>query len=105
MTLHDYISLTWRYGKIQFLVGAVYNLFCAALLAGEVSYAFFVDAFIIKALITAVTLYLVRQFRGRDDIFFYINLGLSRRKLQTSIILVDFLMLAVPLTIVLLIYG
>jgi hypothetical protein len=48
---------------------------------------------------------LVRQFRDRDAIFFYINLGLSRRKLQLSVLLVDFLFLAILLTTVMLIHG
>ena len=69
------------------------------------SYAFYIDAFILKAVVYAITYYLVRQFRGRDAIFFYINLGLSRRKLQLSVLLVDFLVLAILLTTVMLIYG
>ena len=105
MTLGNRISLTWRYGKAQLLIGAVYNLFCTGLLAGEVSYTFFVDAFILKAALTAITLYLAHQFRDRDAIFFYINLGFSRRKLQISVILTDFLALATLLTSVLLIHG
>ena len=105
MTLGNRISLTWRYGKVQLLIGAVYNLFCAGLLAGEVSYTFFVDAFILKAVLTAIILYLVHQFRDRDAIFFYINLGLSRRKLQISVILADFLALAILLTTVLIFHG
>ena len=105
MTLRDRISLTWRYGKAQLLIGAVYNLFCTGLLAEQVSYTFFVNSFILKALLTAVTLYLVKQFSDRDAIFFYINLGLSRRKLQVSVILADFLALALLLTAVLLIHG
>ena len=105
MTLGDRISLTWRFGKAQLLIGAVYNLFCAGLLAEQVSYTFFVDSFILKAVLTAITLYLVKQFRDRDAVFFYINLGLSRRKLQISVILADFLMLAILLTSILLIRG
>ena len=53
----------------------------------------------------AVTLYLAVQLRGRDAGFFYINLGLSRRKLQLSVLLVDFAALAILLTIVLLLHG
>lgn len=53
----------------------------------------------------AITLYLVKQFRDRDTIFFYINLGLSRRKLLISVILIDFLSLAVLMAIVYLICG
>ena len=56
-------------------------------------------------MVTAITVYLVKQFRDRDAIFFYINLGLSRRKLLTSVILIDFLALAVLMTIIFFIYG
>ena len=92
MTLRDRISLTWRYGKGIFLIGAVYNLVCAG-------------SFILKVALLAITMYLVKQFRDRDAIFFYINLGLSRRKLLTSVILIDFLALAVLMTIIFFIFG
>lgn len=105
MTFSERIRLTWNYGKPMFLVGGIYNAFCAFLLAKGFSYSFFVDAFILKVFLTAVTLFLVKQFRDRDAIFFYINLGLSRRKLLISVILADFLVLAVLLTIVLLVHG
>lgn len=78
---------------------------CAKLQADGFSYAFMVDSFIIKAVLTAITVYLMEQFRGRDAIFFYINLGLSHRKLLTSVILIDFLVLAILMTIMHLIYG
>ena len=105
MTLPERIRLTWNYGKPMFLVGGIYNAFCTFLLAKGFSYSFFVDAFILKVFLTAVTLFLVKQFRDRDAFFFYINLGLSRRKLLISVVLADFLVLAVLLTIVLQIYG
>lgn len=105
MTLRDRISLTWRYGKGIFLIGAVYNLVCAGLQSGGFSYMFLVDSFILKAVITAITVYLGKQFRDRDAIFFYINLGLSRRKLLTSVILADFLALAFLMTIMYFIHG
>ena len=105
MTLRDRISLTWRYGKAQFVVGAVYNLVCMRFLLMEISYTFFVDCFIFKVFVTAPILYLTSKFRDRDAIFFYINLGLSRRKLLVSIILVDFLVLALLMSVMHLIYG
>jgi hypothetical protein len=105
MTLRDSISLTWRYGKGLFLIGGVYNLVCAGFQSGGFSYTFLVDSFIIKVVIIAITLYLMKQFRDRDAIFFYINLGLSRRKLLINVILIDFLSLAVLMAIVHLIYG
>ena len=69
------------------------------------SYTFMVDSFILKGVLMAITLYLVKQFRDRDAIFFYINLGLSRRKLFISVVLIDFLSLAVLMAIMHLIYG
>ena len=56
MTLHDRISLTWRYGKAQLLIGAVYNLVCMNYLLRGISYTFFVDCFIVKVLVTAITM-------------------------------------------------
>ena len=105
MTLRDRISLTWRYGKGIFLIGAVYNVVCAGFQSGGFSYSFMVDSFIIKAVVTAIAVYLTDQFRDRDAIFFYINLGLSRGRLLFSVILVDFLALALLMTIMRLIYG
>ena len=105
MTLRDRISLTLRYGRAQLLIGAVYNLVCMNYLLSEISYTFFVDCFIIKVVVTSITLYLVSRFRDRDAIFFYINLGLSRRKLLISVILIDFLSLAVLMAIIHLLYG
>ena len=64
-----------------------------------------VDSFILKVALLAITMYLVKQFRDRDAIFFYINLGLSRRKLLISVALIDFLSLAVLMAIMHLIYG
>ena len=69
------------------------------------SYTFMVDSFILKGVLMAITLNLVKQFRDRDAIFFYINLGLSRRKLLISVVLIDFLSLAVLMAIMHLIYG
>ena len=105
MTLRDRISLTLRFGKALFLIGAVYNVVCAGFQAGGFSYTYMVDSFIIKAVVTAIAVYLLNHFRDRDAIFFYINLGLSRRGMLTSIILADFLALAFLMTVMLLMYG
>ena len=105
MILRDRISLTWRFGKGIFLIGAAYNLVCAGFQAGGFSYTFMVDSFIIKAVVTVITVYLVMRFRDRDSIFFYINLGLTRRELFTSVILADFLALAILMALMHLIYG
>jgi H+/Cl- antiporter ClcA len=50
------IGLVWMYGKWIILAGGLYNLVCAAFLAGAFSYVGLLDAFILKMLFTAVTL-------------------------------------------------
>ena len=105
MTLRDRISLIWQYGNGVFLIGAVYNLVCAGFQSRGFSYAFMMDSFILKAVVTAIALFLVEQFRDRDAIFFYINLNLSRRDLIVSVILVDYLALAMLMTVMLFIDG
>ena len=105
MTLRDRIYLTWSYGKAQLLLGGIYNLACTMLLAHGIVYTLLVDVFILKAVFTAILLYLVNNFRNPGTCFFYINLGLSRRRLTVSIVLIDFLALAIMLALVLLIYG
>ena len=105
MTLRNRISLTWRYGRAQLLIGAVYNLVCMNFLLSEISYTFFVDCFIVKVVLTAIIMFLTSMFRDRDAIFFYINLGLSRRKLQANVILAAVLSLAILLTSVLVFHG
>lgn len=105
MTLKEKIYLTWSYGKVQFLVGVVYNIMCAQLLANSFFYSIFVDAFILKAVVYATTFYLVKQCRNRDVVFFYINLGLSTRKMQLTILLIDFLTLALILSTIMLLHA
>jgi hypothetical protein len=68
----------------------VYNLMCAGFQSGRFSYAFMVDGFILKAALTAIILFLVKLFRDRDAVFFYINLGLSRKRLMAATLSIDF---------------
>ena len=84
------IGLVWMYGKWIILIGGLYNLACTSFLAWAFSYAGLVVAFILKTLFTAVVLYLHRQFEDRDAIFFYINLGLSRKRLMAATLSIDF---------------
>lgn len=84
------IGLVLMYGKWILLAGGLYNLVCAAFLAGAFSYMGLVDAFVLKILFTAIVLYLHRQFEDRDAVFFYVNLGLSRKRLMTATLSMDF---------------
>ena len=84
------IRLVWMYGKWIILAGGLYNLVCVTSLAAAFSYAGLVTALILKLAFTAVVLYLHRQFKDRDAIFFYINLGMSRKRLMAATLSVDF---------------
>jgi len=84
------IGLVLMYGKWIILAGGLFNLVCASFLAGAFSYVGLVDAFILKMLFTAVVLYLHRRFEDRDAVFFYVNLGLSRKRLMAVTLSIDF---------------
>ena len=89
-TIGRNIGLVWMYGKWIILVGGLYNLACTSFLAWAFSYMGLVVAFILKMLFTAVVLYLHHQFEDRDAVFFYINLGLSRKCLMAATLSIDF---------------
>ena len=84
------IGLVWMYGKWMILVGGLYNLACTSFLAWAFSYMGLVTAFILQIPFTAVLLYLHRVFEARDAVFFYINLGLSRKRLMAATLSIDF---------------
>ncbi|MBO6169636.1 MAG: hypothetical protein J6O51_06655 [Bacteroidales bacterium] len=105
MRLRDRISLIWNYAKGIFVIGGVFNIVCAYYLALSFSYTGFVEAFILKVFVMSLSFYLVTHLEKRDSVFFFINLGLSRRKMYIAALLADFLILAILLTIVLIAYG
>ena len=84
------IGLVLMYGKWIILAGGLYNLVCAAFLAGAFSYGGLVAALVLKMPYTAIVLYLHRQFEDRDAVFFYINLGMSRKCLMAATLSIDF---------------
>ena len=84
------IGMVWMYGKWMILVGGLYNLACTSFLAWAFSYMGLITAFILKTPFTAVVLYLHRVFENRDAVFFYINLGLSRKRLMAATLAIDF---------------
>ena len=89
-TLGRNLGLVWTYGKWIILAGGLYNLVCTVSLTSAFSYVGLVDAFILKMLFTAIVLYLHRRFEDRDAVFFYINLGLSRKRLMAATLSIDF---------------
>ena len=97
------ILLTAGYGKGLLILGGLFNVVCATLLASAFSYAGVVWAFMLKTVFTAVVLYLRKQFEKRDAVFFYINLGLTRKGMMTAVLTADYLVLATLLTIIMLV--
>ena len=54
----------------------------------------------LKLLCTGVLLYLQRQFEHRDAVYFYINLGLTRRRMLAAVLAIDYLVWALMITII-----
>ena len=94
--------LTLRYGAGLLVLGGLFNAVCVVLLSAGFFYGTILIALILKAGVTAVSLYLNRQFENRDSVFFYINLGLSRRRMLTTVLAVDYLVWAAIIVIILL---
>ena len=97
------VLLTAGYGKGLLILGGLFNVVCATLLASAFSYAGVVWAFMLKTVFTAVVLYLRKQFEKRDAVFFYINLGLTRKGMMAVVLAADYLVLAILLTIIMLV--
>jgi hypothetical protein len=80
----------WQYGKWIILAGQLFNVACSTLLAMAFSYGVLVGVWVLKLMYTAVVLYLHKALEDRDSIFFYINLGLSRKCLMAGTLGFDF---------------
>ncbi|MBQ6179979.1 MAG: hypothetical protein IJK32_10745 [Bacteroidales bacterium] len=105
MNLRDRIYLTWLNGGWQIILGSVYNISAALLIALSHSYVLAVDVFILKIPFTAIVLYLSHKLSSRDTCFFYINLGFSRWHFQIVVLLADFLLFFILMAIALMFNG
>ena len=47
-----------------------------------------------------IVLFLKRQVEHRDAVFFYINLGLTRRRMLATVLAADFLVWALMITVI-----
>ena len=97
------VLLAEEYGEGQLVLGGLFNVVCASLLATAFSYAGVMYAFLIKGVFAMVVLYLRKLFEKRDAVFFYINLGLTRKGMLTVVLAMDFLALAVLLAVIMLV--
>ena len=96
------IRLMLGYGAGLLVLGGLFNAVCAVLLSAGFFYGAIFIILILKAGVTAVSLYLNRRFENRDAVFFYINLGLTRRRMLTSVLAVDYLVWAAMVVTILL---
>lgn len=97
------VLVTAEYGLGLLVLGGLFNVVYVTTLASFFSYAGVVLAFLLKGVFTGILLYLRRQFENRDAVFFYINLGLTRRGMMRAVLVTDFLALALMLTVVMLV--
>ena len=91
-----------EYGTGLLVLGGLFNAVCYTFLSLAFFYSAILTTLILKAGVTAVSLYLKRQFENRDAVFFYINLGLSRRRMLSTVLAVDYLVWAAIIVIILL---
>lgn len=96
----DRVRLTLSYGWVLLFCGALFNVVCGCILATSFIYSGIVLSLILKLLCTAALLYLQRQFEHRDAVFFYINLGLTRRRMLATVLAIDYLVWALMITII-----
>ena len=96
----DRVRLSFSYGWLLLFSGAVLNLVSGLLLTTSFIYSGIVLSLIIKLLCSGVVLYLQRQFENRDAVYFYINLGLTRRRMLATVLAFDYLVWAFMVTII-----
>ena len=82
--------LSLGYGVVLLVLGGLFNAVCAVLLSAGFFYGAILLTLILKTGVTAVSLYLKRRFENWDAVFFYINLGLSRKRLMAATMSIDF---------------
>ena len=88
------------YGKVLLFCGALFNVVSGVLLASSSAFSVIDICLLFKLFCTVVVLFLMRQFEHRDAVFFYINLGLTRRSMLATVLAIDFLVWALMVTII-----
>lgn len=95
----DRIWLTMEYGAGLLVWGGLFNAVCSVFLSASLIFEFL----LLKLGVTGASLYLNRQFENRDAVFFYINLGLNRRRMLAEVLAVDYLVWFAMVVMILLI--
>ncbi len=91
------IKLSWRYGRIVYLISAVLTAVMSALVIySPVSMPF---CFMIKVLSIPVIHYLNLEMTKGMGIYYYLNLGISRREYYSIPFVVEFVAFILMMTV------
>ncbi len=97
MELLSKIRLSWNYGRIVYLISAVLTVSMSALAVYRpVTIAF---SFIIKILSIPIIHYLNVEMTKGLGIYYYLNLGISRREYYSIPFIVEFIFYIILITI------
>ncbi len=97
MVLFSKIRLSWRFGKIIYLISAVLTVAMSALVVYRP--VTLPICFIIKLLSIPVIHYLNMNMTKSLGIYFYLNLGISRNEYYSIPFIVEFIAFIVLMTI------
>ena len=88
MNLWSKIRLSWRFGRLTYVISAIITLASASIVLAD---PFALPAcLLIKAFSIPVILYLFSTFSRNIGIYFYLNLGISRREYYLIPFVVEF---------------
>lgn len=96
----DRVRLSFSYGWVLLFCGALFNIVCGLLLASSPAFSLIDICLLFKLFCMGIVLFLKRQFEHRDAVFFYINLGLTRRRMLATVLAADFLVWAIMITVI-----
>ncbi len=88
MELLSKIRLSWRYGRVVYLISAVLTVAMSALVVYRpITMPF---CFIIKLMSIPVICYLNVEMTKGPEIYYYLNLGISRREYYSIPFIIEF---------------
>ena len=103
MRLSDKAYLVWLNQKPVLLIGGLFNIGAALLIASvDAMYSSFVIAFIFKVPLMALAVFLQHTFASRDRDVFFVNLGFGRRRMCILGLVIDFVCFILPCVLIML---
>ncbi len=97
MELLSKIKLSWRFGRMIYLISAILSVTMAALVVYRPLTIPF--CFLVKVLSIPVIYYLNLSMTKGLGIYFYLNLGISRKEYRSVPFVLDFILFILLMTI------